>query len=751
MQQFPNRFAVATRQFVQEMKNRPFPFSENTWGDVSWAGKINFSRYGAKICWSKNIQPSGFLPNDQADVLRAYCVHLNIDKNSKLERISKAVSALRVLFFCLEAEDTPLHALNQQVYERTLTEIGGHYTNRTRQNYVQIINIFIAYMKSRHAVSNCIRTHQPFKSVNTSTVLAADLKSKKMPDEKAILATGHIFSQVMPPKGEQVDYLEKAMDRMVCCQLALSLAAPERIGEIQLLAKQPLTEQISENDGQNESFHFLKWCGSKGMHDFPKLVHQTMVPTLQRVLNYLAIACEPARILARYYENPKATLSSLLGNYFLDDLHGLSLKRAVNIWQLGGLLGFYDDIGEENPLLRIEGFPFSCNVNQIIDNMQMKSALLGVTIIKQRSPASLTGKELTLAGFELAWVKWVKDNIENFPYRKHDNGKKTKLTKALLVYTGKQLITNKNGYKLGKSHFAIESVNIKTAFTNRLNCNSGSVESIFKRFGFESEIYQLTSHQFRHYLNTQAQRGGMSEVILAAWSGRASVAQNVVYDHRTDDEKHAAIVEVCQQEGDSTIIVLPVDDNEFELKTGKAATKMTTGFCIQSLHINPCTRLNACVGCTKSCHIKGDEQALALIKADLRVQEARIVEVSTHLTAHNKLANDWFRLHSTKADQYRALIEVMDDPNVEEGAVIVFTGDNNTLRITNSDVTQSVEYQPLLESGNDKNENQLPAIAITEDDDPLAALNALVDSMAPNDLDSSEQTVMTNIQQYLEG
>jgi hypothetical protein len=193
MQQFPNRFAVATRQFVEEMKNRPFPFSENTWGDVSWAGKINFSRYGAKICWSKNIQPSGFLPSDQADVLRAYCVHLNIDKNSKLERISKAVSALRVLFFCLEAEDTPLHALNQQVYERTLTEIGGHYTNQTRQNYVQIINIFIAYMKSRHAVSNCIRTHQPFKSVNTSTVLAADLKSKKMPDEKAILATGHIF------------------------------------------------------------------------------------------------------------------------------------------------------------------------------------------------------------------------------------------------------------------------------------------------------------------------------------------------------------------------------------------------------------------------------------------------------------------------------------------------------------------------------------------------------------------------------
>lgn len=750
MQQFPNRFEEATRQFVLAMKNRPFPYSENTWGDISWVGKINFSRYGAKMCWSKNIQPSDFLPSDQADVLRAYCVHLNIDKNSKLSRIIKVASAIKVLFHCLEAEGTPVYALHQQIYERTLTEIGGHYINRTRQNYVQIINSFITYMRSRNCISSGVRTHQPFKSVNTSTVLAAAQQGKKMPDEKAILATGHIFSQVMPPKGEQVDYLEKAMDRMICCQLALSLAAPERIGEIQLLAKQGLTEQITDKDGQSESFYFLQWCGSKGMHDFPKFIHQTMVPTIERVLSYLAIACEPARILARYYENPRATLNNLLGNYVVEDLHGLSLKGTVNIWQLGGLLGFYEEISETSPLHRITGFPFTCNENQVIGSIKTKCALLGSNFDRATCPGSLTGDELTLAKFEQAWIEWVKDNIKSFPYRKHENGKKIKLANALLVYTGKQLVSNKSGYKLGRSYFAIESFSLKQAFARRLN-ESSSTASIFRRFGFESEIYQLTSHQFRHYLNTQAQRGGMAEVVLAAWSGRASVAQNVVYDHRTDDEKHAAIVEVCQQEADSTIIILPVDDNEFKLKTGKAATKMTTGFCIQSLHINPCTRLNACVGCTKSCHIKGDEQALALIKADLRVQESRLAEVSTHLTEHNKIANDWFRLHSIKANQYRALIEVMDDPNVEEGAVIVFTGDKNTLNITNSDVTQSVEYKPLLANDNDKNENQQPAIATPENDDPLAALNALVDSMAPNDLDSSEQTAMTNIQQYLEG
>ena len=59
-------------------------------------------------------------------------------------------------------------------------------------------------------------------------------------------------------------------------------------------------------------------------------------------------------------------------------------------------------------------------------------------------------------------------------------------------------------------------------------------KSIFDRFGYKlssGERLKLTSHQPRHFLNTIAQRGGLSQLQIAKWSGRADVKQNRTYNH----------------------------------------------------------------------------------------------------------------------------------------------------------------------------------------------------------------------------
>ncbi|MBS9444266.1 hypothetical protein [Photorhabdus heterorhabditis] len=72
-------------------------------------------------------------------------------------------------------------------------------------------------------------------------------------------------------------------------------------------------------------------------------------------------------------------------------------------------------------------------------------------------------------------------------------------------------------------------------------------KNIFQRNGIaEQRKYFLRSHQIRHLINTLAQRGGLSDVEVAKWSGRTKVIQNRVYDHMTDDELFDIAVDFIQ-------------------------------------------------------------------------------------------------------------------------------------------------------------------------------------------------------------
>lgn len=53
----------------------------------------------------------------------------------------------------------------------------------------------------------------------------------------------------------------------------------------------------------------------------------------------------------------------------------------------------------------------------------------------------------------------------------------------------------------------------------------------------KGEFIQLPSHNARHWLSTKAESGGMDELTLANWAGRARLADNKAYDHRTEEEK----------------------------------------------------------------------------------------------------------------------------------------------------------------------------------------------------------------------
>jgi len=101
------------------------------------------------------------------------------------------------------------------------------------------------------------------------------------------------------------------------------------------------------------------------------------------------------------------------------------------------------------------------------------------------------------------------------------------------------------------------------------------ITSLFDRMGFkepDGTPIRVTSHQFRHLLNTMAQKGGATQFDIARWSGRKDFSQNTAYDHESAGELLARVqAMVCDDTG---IFGLPAEIRINEPKTREEYGRM---------------------------------------------------------------------------------------------------------------------------------------------------------------------------------
>ena len=118
---------------------------------------------------------------------------------------------------------------------------------------------------------------------------------------------------------------------------------------------------------------------------------------------------------------------------------------------------------------------------------------------------------------------------KNFPIMDNESGIKYK--DALLVTQLNFFQSRKATYSCMFQDITVDLVNDELG--SRLQHGR---ESLFSRFDFtepDGSPIKITSHQLRHWLNTIAQRGGLSQLDIAKWSGRKDIHQNANYDHMT--------------------------------------------------------------------------------------------------------------------------------------------------------------------------------------------------------------------------
>ncbi|WP_148218093.1 hypothetical protein [Opitutus terrae] len=133
---------------------------------------------------------------------------------------------------------------------------------------------------------------------------------------------------------------------------------------------------------------------------------------------------------------------------------------------------------------------------------------------------------------------------------------------------------------------------------------------------------RVTTKQFRHWLNTLADRGGLNGIELAKWMGRLEISQNAAYKHGTlaiRTEAAQSVIRAGDAEGTIPRIYrsLPPADREAFLKASiTAAHAMSFGMCVHNFAQSPCPNCNQCLRkCPEYIRIKGDmEQRQALLE-----------------------------------------------------------------------------------------------------------------------------------------
>jgi hypothetical protein len=665
---------------------------------------------------TKPPKPEHLLGEYYAGILKAYIIDYFRKGNVKKSRIEANSNAKYILGY-IEKYKIPLSKISRETLDSFYDFVDSRWNGRSKEHIASATCSFLEWCDENNFLQSKFRIHHPFyrDSLVSSKI---ENRNKKLPSDDCIKICGSIYNEVMPKLGDNVDLNGSIRDRFTSSMLAIAFASPNRMqAESFLIPNEKLNKKTIIVKGKTKEIHWINWQGSKGYKDNRNHILNQMAPFVERAIEWFSMACEPARVLCRFYENPKSKLSSILGPMKEINTHGLLLGKPVNIYQLGGILGLYPELNEH--LFKIEGFPFKSDLNYVPTNNITKSSLFGLIHRDSiRFPIKFQREGANLKDLEDYWIEHIRSSIRSFPYRySGSEGNKILLSAALVLFRGEQMGSSGAKFTFGGSPFSIESVDISEVFSKDLSGSKGK-PSYFERNGFSNE-FKLTPHQPRHFLNTLAHELRLSDVVIAHWSGRVSVNENATYDHTTDKQKHSRLIEIYDKDKINNVNLITAE--EFESLTGKIATKMATGICAQPLHQSPCVYLSDCqehcIGCNESNHIKGDNKAILLMESDLEVQKNRLLESPLKINLlSNPISKKWFDLHTKKVDMYCQLLALMQDENIPDGSIIRYEG--YTLNFSISDLKSKTTRQVSIEnsspnaldSKNKKNDNPDPDI-----------------------------------------
>ena len=473
---------------------------------------------------------------------------------------------------------------------------------------------------------------------STTTRVGPEFDAKRnarLPSADALGAIAELFHKATEPS-----------DVFVTSACAILASAPSRINELLHL---PAACEVNTTDSDGNPVFGIRWRPSKGGSAVTKWVVPSMADVAQEAIEKLKILSAEARRLATWYEQNPGKM------YLPPQFEYLRQKERINNKEVFQIV-FRDPTNKIKP--EQVGAKW-CTTKKI------KSYWEG------GSPSQGGCNTVAFADVEKAILSMLP---RNFPIANPETG--LRYSEALCLALRNEMTATLATYRC-----AFVLVNAGIVYTRLVGRDT--VKSIFEKFGYQDadgNPLRLTSHQFRHYLNTLAQMGGLGQLDIAKWSGRANVAQNAVYDHQSDRDVLAMVRAAIGDENKMFGPLAHTPKNTLitrdQFATLKVMTAHTTefGYCIHDFAMLPCQTHRDCLNCDEQVCVKGDEVREAAIRAYRKETQALLAKTEAACGEGEFGANRWVEHQSMTLQRLNQLCAILDDPTVPNGAIIQPSG-----------------------------------------------------------------------------
>lgn len=538
-------------------------------------------------------------------------------------RHANTIAACRVLHDALaEVDYDPCRALPRhftvaiRAIEARSTGSGAHQAGLALARVAAWIDQY-GIGRVRLGWKSPIRT---FDRDNRISDEAARVRAHKMPSATALEALPRLSRLVTDP----ADVLRMHVVELLVC-------GGWRINELlELPADCEVTEEIIES-GQVKLRYGIRYWGAKGFGATIKWIPTPMIDVAQRAIAGIKAITRASREDARWmHDNPER--HPMLAGF--DPEHLFTIKEVQVLLGMGG------------PVVTLRWLRHQ-----------------GTAVLQRRPGFRRSDCFVSAASLEKTLLKVIA--TWNAPGR-------VPLHQALFLVRTHQLHSNRtpiNG--------TLERLPAKTI----RDFITGAVDrkAVFERFNFmepDGSPIRVRTHQFRHWLNTLAQEGGMSQELIARWSSRKDIQQNAVYDHVSGTklaEKVRALAEAGEVIGQIARVreSLPLADRRTFLRTQIPTSHVTEiGICIHDWSLVPCAIHGQCADCAEHLIDKGnakqrEEAERQVAEVELFLQQANVED-----TAGTYGASRWADAHKRRLAGLKGVLAVHVDPTIADGTMV---------------------------------------------------------------------------------
>lgn len=619
---------------------------------------------------SANKKTKTYMQPPFMDFAKALVVHHTLFRMKKsAQTIIQAARPLEVALF--EATGTSdVTRLTAAIFNRACEILQSEYPNGdtayTKGNTLEQI---VTLMRSKKLLAKPFRWKSPLQAKGLVSLNQQRRNRKeKLPSRESILALGELFN----------NNLTSPLDITTVSACAVLLSQPSRIGELADVEHDCIIFKDNPNGSQRM---FLRWYSEKGFGATVKPVVAGMEPAIERAIALMSPITEEARLYAAWLEEhpdefppheavPLKSLDEPLT--YQEALAALKTKTTGSprrTFKATWLVSFATREG-----LSPKAQAVLKEIQEGWDNSDGQRVFVNGVLshYEFQDKSEITLRKLNV----LVREKYLP---KDFPYTTpaEDGKNRVKYRDALFTVRTGQLADETKVCTSMQYDFGVRIAPSQARMTAQLG-GASHRQSIFQRHGYGS--LKVNTHAFRHELNTEMHRAGLSQLLIDAFSGRTS--RGSVYNHETIEERTQFVAAVHPKTKLSSSVT------SFEKLITNQPLKMSDlsgldfdgpdriihrthlGICIHPFETEPCPKMGACMTCGNLGCVKGDDVKLANLKEEAAYLKQRYDKAVTAEFEQIFGASEWRTKTGLDMLKCNALIQLLESPDLNNGDIV---------------------------------------------------------------------------------